>query len=483
MLSTFKKYSAFSVWKALLVVAALTAHEVQPLQADQAEESNVKPNVVFILADDMGYGDIGAFGQKTLATPNLDRMASQGLRMMQHFSGSTVCAPSRCVLMTGRHTGNASVRGNTAVLMPDDELTVARLFKQNGYRTGCFGKWGIGHPPPYDDPQRKGFDEFYGYINMWHAHNFWPEFLIENGRKIYLENEVLDQYDQPVDKEGRGVATVKKEYAPDLIATKALNFIDENRDRPFFLYLALNMPHANNEAGSDPAAGHDGMEVPDHGQFSDRPWPQPEKGFARMIELIDGYTGRVLDSLVSHGIERKTLVIFTSDNGPHQEGRHQMEFFDSNGQLRGMKRDLYEGGLRVPMIAWWPGTIRSGGVSQHISGFQDFLPTAAELVGAQVPDCDGISYLPTLTGDVENQRHHPYLYWEFHERGGKQALLMDHFKAVRMNVLTAGESAFELYDLRNDVREEINVASRFPRMVEEMGQIMDREQSNELARR
>ena len=431
-----------------------------------------KPNVIYILADDLGYGDISCYGQREIETPKIDQLAREGIRFMNHYAGSTVCAPSRCVLMTGLHTGHARIRGNNPVLMKDTDLTVAKLFKQSGYTTGCFGKWGIGHPPPYNDPQKKGFDHFFGYINMWHAHNFWPEFLIENGKKVDLPNKVLEKYKSPKDKEGRGVAIEKNVYAPDLIAEKALAFIDTNKEAPFFLFFALNMPHANNEAGNEVLADFDGMEVPGHGSFSERDWPRQEKGFARMIQLIDGYVGQILEKLETHGLTEKTLIIFSSDNGPHQEGRHKMEFFNSNGQLKGLKRDLYEGGIRVPMIARWPGTIRSGSVTQHVSAFQDVLPTISELIGIPVKKTDGLSFLPTLLGEQMNQKKHPYLYWEFYEKGGRQSVILDHFKGVRYNMLKNPDAPIELYDLRNDVRENSNIARLYPDIIDKMKKII-----------
>ncbi|MCB1066315.1 MAG: sulfatase-like hydrolase/transferase, partial [Verrucomicrobiae bacterium] len=246
-----------------------------------------KPNIVYILADDLGYGDLGCFGQKTLATPNLDRMAAEGLKLTRHYAGSTVCAPSRCVLMTGLHTGHSTVRGNGPALLKDEDLTVAEVLKGAGYATGCFGKWGIGNPPPRNDPNRQGFDEFYGYVNMFHAHNFYPPFLVRNGELERLENEtkeswLIDGREEGGDKEGAGVAAVKKDYAPDLIANEAVKFIEKQKDGPFFLYFALNIPHANNEGGNDKEQ-QDGMEVPEYGEFAGKDWPNPEKGFATMI--------------------------------------------------------------------------------------------------------------------------------------------------------------------------------------------------------
>ncbi|MGI9242649.1 MAG: arylsulfatase [Verrucomicrobiales bacterium] len=428
-----------------------------------------KPNVIFILADDLGYGDLGCFGQKQLTTPHIDQLAAEGMRLTRHYAGSTVCAPSRCVLMTGLHTGHCSVRGNGPALLDPEDFTVAELMRENGYATACFGKWGIGSPPPPDDPNRHGFDEFYGYVNMFHAHNFYPEFLVRNGERQVLRNLLKSEYDELRDhpiKAGAGVAREKLDYAPDLIAAEALKFIDSNRDQPFFLYFALNIPHANNEGGRDGDPSR-GMEVPHFGKFQDQDWPPAEKGFASMLQKIDTYTGQIVAKLREHGLEKKTLVIFSSDNGPHQEGRHKMEFFDSNGDLRGMKRDLYDGGIRVPTIAWFPGRIRAGSSSNHLSGFQDLMPTLAELVGAERPPTDGISMLPTLFGKGE-QPGHKFLYWEFLEQGGKVAITDGRWKAILLDTMKKGSERIELYDLEADPAEANNVANDHPAVVGEL---------------
>ncbi len=424
------------------------------------------PNIVYILADDLGYGDLGCYGQETIPTPRLDQMAAEGMRFTRHYSGSTVCAPSRCVLMTGLHTGNCTVRGNNPVLLKPGDITVAEVLKDRGYATGCFGKWGVGHPPARDEPNRQGFDEFYGYVNMFHAHNFYPEFLIRNGQLETLRNVTEPVWMEDPErrlggpKEGSGVAEVKRDYAPDLITTEALRFIEEHRDRPFFLYFALNVPHTNNEAGRSP--DRHGMEVPDYGEFADRDWPEPEKGFAAMIRNMDRDVGRLLDLLEELGLARDTFVMFSSDNGPHQEGGHEMEFFDSNGDLNGKKRDLTEGGVRVPTIAWWPGTVPAGSETNLLSGFQDFLPTAAEIAGAPVPEgLDGISLLPTLTGG-EQEKRHEFLYWEFLERGGKKAVVTERWKAIYRNTLNPRKTTFVLYDLEEDPGETTDVSEQFP---------------------
>jgi len=432
-----------------------------------------RPHIVYILADDLGYGDLGCFGQATLETPHIDRLAAEGMKLTRHYAGSTVCAPSRCVLMTGRHTGHCSVRGNGRALLEEDEVTVAEMLRKAGYRTGCFGKWGIGHPPPRTDPNDRGFDEFYGYVNMFHAHNFYPEFLIRNGEIDELDNLLddpwreKDGYGRGEAKEGAGVAKVKKDYAPNLVTDEAIRFIEAGSDRPFFLYFALNMPHANNEAGREPYGN--GMEVPDYGPYAGEDWPAPEKGFAQMIRLIDGYVGRILAALESRGIADETLVIFSSDNGPHAEGRHDMTYFDSNGRLRGMKRDLWDGGVRVPTIVRWPGEVSAGSESDVLSGFQDVLPTLADVAGAEAPaGLDGVSLVPTLTGRPDEQERHDYLYWEFRERGGKRAVATSKWKALRLDTRKPEPLPTRLYDLENDPSETTDVAADHPEVVDRM---------------
>ena len=436
--------------------------------------SQTKPNIVFILADDLGYGDIGAFGQEVLKTPRLDQMAKEGLKFTQFYAGCTVCAPSRSVLMTGKHMGHTKVRGNSAnpIVIEPGEQTVASLLKKAGYKTGCVGKWGIGTPDNFTNPNDVGFDHFYGYINMWHAHNFYPEFLIRNGHVEKLGNEVAEKWkpfqDPKLPNSGRGVAVKKVDYAPDLIMEDALQFIEKNHKDPFFLYLALNVPHANNEAGKA------GMEVPDLYEFKDKDWPEPEKGFAAMIRNIDRDTGRVLDLLKKLGIEKDTLVIFTSDNGPHQEGGHNADFFNSNGKYRGIKRNLTEGGIRVPTIAWWPGTIESGTSNKHQWYFGDLMATAAELSGQEIPeDLDSDSFVQTLKGNPPEKewfRKTP-LYWEFNERGTSQAVRFGKWKAIRKPMFTG---KIELYDLSWDHEEKRDHAQRRPKLVEHAANLMNK---------
>ena len=432
------------------------------------------PNIIYILADDLGYGDLSCYGQSTLNTPNLDRMANEGMRFTRHYAGSTVCAPSRCVLMTGKHVGHASVRGNQGGLILDEEVTVAEMLRDRGYATGCVGKWGIGHPPPLDDPHRNGFDYFYGYVNMFHAHNFYPEFIVRNGKKVALKNVIAEKWKTNAreGREGAGVAEKKVEYVPDLVTAEALDFIDRNHDKPFFLYQALNVPHANNEGTREP--GMAGMEVPTLGELSSQDWPEPEKGFAAMISNIDRDVGKILAKLKERNIDDNTIVLFSSDNGPHQEGGHKMAFFKSGGDLLGMKRDLYEGGIRVPLIVRWPGKVRAGSTVDHVCGFQDIMPTLAAISGAHAPKLDGISFMPTLMNQPQ-QETHSHLYWEFSEKGGKQAVLQDGWKGVRLNWGKQPNGPLQLFNLETDPAEANDVAASHPAIVKKMATIMTRE--------
>ena len=462
-------------WTALSIILALTAAALGSADSADTPIDHRPPNIIYVLADDLGYGDLSCYGQKTLETPNLDRMAAEGMRFTRHYAGSTVCAPSRCVLLTGLHTGHARVRGNGPGQLTADDVTFATRLRQAGYRTGCFGKWGIGNPPPIDDPARHGFDEFYGYVNMFHAHNYYPEFLVRNGEKEPLRNKLYPFWKERSvgPREGLGVAEVAVDYTPQLIAQEMLGFIRASSDKPFFCYYALNIPHANNEGGVEERIGRDGMRVPDHGPFKDKPWPSQEKGFARMMQYIDQDMGSIFALLEELGIDEHTIVMFSSDNGPHQEGGHEMEYFDSNGPLRGMKRDLYEGGVRVPFIARWPGKIPAGKTSDHVSGFQDVFPTALELAGAkQTGTTDGLSMVPTLLGRPEEQDKHPYLYWEFYERGGRIAVVDGDWKAVRYDVQENPDAPIQLYDLSTDLGETNDVASAHPERVQHMSKMM-----------
>jgi len=428
-----------------------------------------RPNIIYILADDLGYGDLGCYGQKNIKTPNIDKMAKEGMRFTDHYAGATVCAPSRCVLMTGLHTGHAYIRGNKSVEpmgqepIPSDTKTVAKYLKQAGYKTALIGKWGLGGPGGEGVPTKQGFDYFFGYMGQRHAHNYYPEYLFRNEKIVMLEGNRVEN-PRP---DGEGIAVDRVQYSHDLLAEEALQFIEGNKDNPFFLYLALTIPHANNRGGDN---GMDiGMEVPSLGEYENKDWPFAEKGKAAMITYMDKDIGRLLDKLKELGIDENTLVIFTSDNGPHAEGGAQPEFSNSSGPLRGIKRDLYEGGIRVPMIVRQPGTIMPNTTSSHISAFWDFLPTACEIAGLPTPTgIDGISFLPELIGKPQSK--HEYLYWEFYGRGFKRAFRIGDYKYVQVGE----KSPFEMYDVVNDIGETKNISAEHPDKIEELKKLLNR---------
>ena len=409
-------------------------------QSLTSEAANQRPpNIVFVVADDLGYGDLGCYGQVEIKTPVLDQMAAEGARFTDFYAGCTVCAPSRSVLMTGKHMGRTYIRGNGGKPLPAEELTVAELLQEAGYATGGFGKWGLGFPGSVGVPTKQGFDEFFGFLSQHHAHNHYPSFLFDGEERVELSNVVPKE-----GKYGQGKASVKEEYATDLIFERARGFITEHADEPFFCFLPITVPHANNEAGKE------GMEVPSYGEYADKEWKDPEKGYAAMVSNIDAEVGSILALLRELGLEEDTLVMFTSDNGSHSEGGYNPNFFDSNGALRGNKRSLHDGGIRVPLIARWPGTVPAGVVTDHISYFGDFFETA-ELAGVEAPEgLDSVSFLPELIGQGERQTEHDYLYWEFHEWEGAEAVRFGKWKAIR-NPIHSGE--VKLYDLVNDLGE------------------------------
>jgi arylsulfatase A-like enzyme len=417
--------------------------------------SGLRPvNIVLILADDLGYGDLGCYGQDRIQTPNIDNLAKEGMRFTSCYAGSTVCAPSRAALMTGKDTGHGRIRGNSTIPLAADDLTMAELLRGAGYRTAAIGKWGLGEGGSSGVPGKKGFDEWVGYLNQVDAHNYYPEFLYRSGEG---HDERMPIFENHGGKKGK--------YADDLFTDSAVRFLkfaepDKfNHYRPFFLYLAYTIPHANNELG---AITHNGMEVPSDEPYSNQPWPQAEKNKAAMITRLDKYVGLIMGKLKELGEDKNTMVIFTSDNGPHKEGGVDPRFFRSGGPLRGIKRDLYEGGIREPMIVWCPGRgVKAGSTSDLPCAFWDFLPTVADLAKAPPPEnIDGISFLPTLVGRAQKNRHE-FLYWEFHEDGFTQALRMGDWKAVRFGV----DGPLELYDLKNDVGEKFDVAKENPEVV------------------
>jgi len=434
-----------------------------------------KPNIIYILADDLGYGDLGCYGQREIRTPNLDRMAREGMRFTRHYSGASVCAPSRSCLLTGLHTGHTPIRGNQEIFpegqapLPEGTLTIASLLRAAGYATGVFGKWGLGFPGSVGSPLRQGFDTFFGYNCQRLAHSYYPHHLRLGDDLFPLPGNAGNQRGQ---------------YAPDLIQERTLAFIEAQRDKPFFLYVAHVAPHAELVAPDDeilrsyrgrfketPYAGID--EGPQFRTGGYASAAEPRATYAAMVTRLDLHVGQILDKLKALGLDDRTLVLFSSDNGPHDEGGINPSAFNSAGGLRGQKRDLYEGGLRVPFMARWPGRIPAGSESALVCAFWDLLPTLADVAGAPAPEgIDGLSLLPTLLGQAGRQRQHASLYWEFHEQGGKQAVLQGRWKALRLQVGENPEGPLELYDLEKDPSESRDIALLHPEKARELAALM-----------
>lgn len=449
------------------------------------KSSDSKPNIIYILADDLGYGDLGCYGQTLIKTPNIDRMAAEGMRFTQHYSGTTVSAPSRASLMTGLHTGHTVIRGNTndqvRTLMTvrsegqfplsADTYTLGKMLQSEGYATGCFGKWGLGYPHSEGAPENQGFDVFFGYNCQGLAHNYYPHYLWNNADTVWLKGN-----------EGNKTG----EYAQDIIHQKALQFIKNNKDRNFFACLTYVLPHAelvnpddsilNMYKGQFPETPFDGVDEgePRYKRGGYGSTSHPRADFSAMVTRLDAYVGQIVGLLKELGLDDNTVIVFTSDNGPHKEGGADPVFFKSSGPLRGRKRDLYEGGIRVPFIVRYPGKIKEGTVNDHICAFWDMMPTFADLSKTKaVENTDGISILPTLLGKP-GQKQHDYLFWEFHEQGGKMAVRQGDWKGIRLNVNRPEQLRFELYDLSKDLHEDHNIADQYPQIAEELNAIMDK---------
>jgi arylsulfatase A-like enzyme len=453
--------SRFGFWSfpiSPLLLALLTAGLAW---AQDDSKAVLRPNLIWIMADDLGYGEVGCYGQSIIQTPRLDQMATEGMRFTQFYAGATVCAPSRSVLMTGKHHGRTRVRGNAGRTNPeaqalrDGDTTVAVALKEAGYVTALVGKWGLGDVGPASSglPGKHGFDYFFGYLNQRHAHNHFPDFLWRNEDRVPLPNRIT-----PVGDEGAGYTEDGILYADDLFADEAIKFVSQNADRPFFLYWSMVVPHANNERNRDLK---NGAHVPDFGPYTTKDWPDTDKGHAAMITRLDSYVGRLLDHLDLLGLSENTLVIFTSDNGPHNESSHNLERFNPSGPFSGIKRSLTDGGIRVPTLARWPGTIRAGSESDHAAYFGDWFATAVDLAGAELPtDLNSISFVPELVGRRSDQKKHEYLYWEFHERGFQQAALYEgRWKGLRQG---APDAPVRVYDLQTDPGEKMDVAAQQP---------------------
>jgi arylsulfatase A-like enzyme len=443
----------YSILRQFHVLVAVWVAVVMLASDPTSRAAEAPPNIVYILLDDAGYGDLSIHGQKHFSTPNMDRLGLEGIRFTDHYSASTVCAPTRCGLMTGRHTGRAYVRGNREIQpegqspLPADIITIPRLLKKAGYRTGVFGKWGLGAPGSASDPMEH-FDAFFGYNCQRHAHVHTPDYLWRNRERMELDGRTNTQ---------------------PLIMNAALDFIRESGGDPFFVYLAIAMPHAAMQAP-------DGYDRPFREQFAEFEGTQgryggvtitnPQAQFAGMMTAVDDGVGELLAVLAELGLDERTLVMLSSDNGPHREGGHQPDFFQSAGEFRGYKRDLTEGGIRTFFLARWPGVIEAGRVSGHVSAQWDMLPTFCELAGVKIEhEIDGLSLVPSLLGRGE-QEEHPYLYWEFYERGGRKAARWGNWKAVQYDVGEPTPGPIEIYDLGSDRGETRDLAAARPDLVE-----------------
>jgi arylsulfatase A len=455
-------------WPGVQLIMALG---LGPIQAEESPDSAGQPNLIFILADDLGWGDTGFNGQVNIKTPRLDQLAREGLVFEQFYAGSTVCAPSRATFLTGHHTGNVWQRFNGRIQFREDpfDITIATRLKQAGYRTAMIGKSGLACNS--DDPglpNRKGFDYFFGYLAHEAAHRYFPQSLVRNGEIVHYPNN-----------QGR----MGEQYSGDLILADTLQWLDRHAQQaPFFLHLSLQQPHADLVAPEEFVA-------PYRGQFQDRPFvpPGPNQGYrqvdqpaatyAGMVSYLDHSIGQVIDKLRDLGIAENTLVIFSSDNGGHGEGGANPKYHNSNAPFRGLKRDLYEGGIRVPAVAWWSGTVPAGQRTDLQAAFWDLPATFAELAGLPpLENTDGISFVPTLTGRGGQQKHQ-FLYWEFHEQMGKQGVRMGDWKGIRLKLQKPQETRFELYDLSSDPAEQINLADQHPEVVFRIIEIMEREHS------
>lgn len=457
------------------VLSALSLTSCEPTtETKQASADSENPNVVFILADDLGYADLSCLGQTKFSTPNIDSLASQGMLFTQHYSGSSVSAPSRSSLITGQHTGHTVIRGNKELPdegqypLPLDTFTIFKMLKDNGYKTSVFGKWGLGAPETEGAPQNQCVDEFFGYNCQRQAHNYYPYHLWHNDKKIALEGN-----------QDKG----ENEYAPYLIHKRALDFIKENSDTTFFMWYTSVLPHAELKVPETELmkfvgrpemdveksyAGCDDGEYYKNGGYGSQKYTHA--AFATMVSILDKQVGEICAVLDSLGIADNTIIVFASDNGPHLEGGADPEFFDSNGELRGYKRDLYEGGIRVPLIVKWNNVVEGNTKSDHISAFWDFLPTMADVIDAEVPrNIDGVSFLPELTGQGK-QKEHDFLYWEFHENNGRQAIRKGDWKAVKYDVHNDGK--IELYNLKTDASEKFDMADKYPEKVAELDSLM-----------
>lgn len=451
-----------------------------------------KPNVIYIYADDMGYGELGSYGQQKIKTPNLDKIAKEGIKFTQHYTGSPVCAPARCILMTGKNSGHSYIRGNYELggfedeneggqmPLPEGTFTIAKLMKQAGYVTGAIGKWGLGMNNTTGDPNKQGFDYFYGYLCQKQAHNFYPTHLWENGKWDSLKNPYIEVH-KPLAKEAPDSAFdyfKGKEYSVTKMAEKTFEFIKVNKKKPFFLYLPYTGPHVSLQAPDETVREYIGQfdEKPYRGENGYASTLYPKSTYAAMITYMDKQVGEIIKLLKELGLDENTIVMFSSDNGAtFDAGGADTSFFNSTGGLRGRKQDLYEGGIREPFIARWSGKIPAGKVTDHISTQYDFMETLSELTGVKAWQNDGISFLSTLLGKDKKQKKHEYLYFEFPEKGGQVAIRMGDWKGVKSNMKKNKNAPWEIYNLKTDEKETTDVAFQNPDLAKKFEAILKKE--------
>jgi arylsulfatase len=476
-------------WPGRVMSAVLALSWLAPGAAAAQAPAARKPNIILILADDLGYNEVGAYGQKKIRTPNIDRLAQEGVRLTDHHSGSPVCAPSRAVLLTGLHSGHAYIRDNDEMgfrgdvwhdpalegqrPLPADTFTMASMLKRAGYATAAVGKWGLGGPGSTGEPNKLGFDLFYGFLCQRVAHNHYPGYLWRNTTKVPLDNPGIYPHEKfPAGKDPKALSSYERyggrQYALDMMGEEARAFITANKDRPFFLYFAPTVPHAALQVPEDSLAEYTGVltDTPYLGEKGYLPHRAPHAAYAAMVTRLDREVGRLAQLVRDLGLDRDTLIVFTSDNGPTFNGGTDTAFFESAGPFRGLKTMVYEGGIRVPMVAQWKGRIPAGTVSAHASAFEDFMPTFADMAGLERPaGIDGVSMLAALEGRASAQKPREYLYWEFQ---GKQVVRMASWKGIR----NAATGAFELYDLAKDIAEKADVSAAHPDIVSRLEAIM-----------
>lgn len=458
-------------------------------QLTYAQKNITKPNVIYIFADDLGYGELGCYGQKKIKTPYLDQLAAQGMRFTQHYSSAPVCAPSRCGLMTGRHTGHTYIRGNYELGGFEDEkeggqmplnegaFTLGHLFQKAGYKTGAVGKWGLGMANTTGNPNQQGFDFFYGLLCQKQSHNFYPTHLWKNGEKVSLNNTFIKVHKPMAEGDENYEYYTGNEYAIDKMTEQASAFIKEHKSQPFFLYLPYTLPHLSLQAPAEAVKAY-------LGQFDDKPY-RGQHGYAStryqyatyaaMISYLDEQVGQIWNLVKKLGIEENTIIMFSSDNGATFDKAVDTRFFESSGPFKGVKRDVYEGGIRMPMIAYWKNKIKAGQITDHISTQYDVMATCADLLRTKPAlPTDGISFLPTLLQKGVQQKH-DFLYFEFPENGGQLAVRIDNWKGVKRNIKTNPKAAWEVYDLSKDEGEQNNIAAQHPELIAQFDAIVKRE--------